>query len=59
MAFLLALSGFKTYIAAIGILGLATYQLSIGQGSLALQSLLTAVTTIGLRQAMALSSPKA
>lgn len=46
------LTGYKTYLAAAGLLGLAVYQFSQGQVELAMQSLLGAMAAFGLRQAM-------
>jgi len=53
MAVLALLSGYKTYIAAAGLAGLAVYQLSQGQLEPALQSLLGSSTAVGLRHAVA------
>jgi hypothetical protein len=53
MAVLTLLSGYKTYIAAAGLAGLAVYQLSQGQFEPALQSVLGALTAVGLRHAVA------
>lgn len=46
------LSGYKTYIAAAGLLGLAVYQLSQGDLNGALQNLLAALAAFGLRSAI-------
>lgn len=51
------LTGYKTYLAAAGLLGLALYQFSQGQVELAIQSLLGAMAAFGLRQA--LNAPQA
>ncbi len=53
MQFLSRLSGFKTYIAAAGLIGLALYQLSVEQYATALQSFLAGLTAMGLRHAIA------
>jgi hypothetical protein len=53
MAILALLSGYKTYLAAVGLVGLAVYQISQGQIETALQSFLAAVTATGLRHAVA------
>jgi hypothetical protein len=53
MAILALLSGYKTYLAAVGLVGLAVYQVSQGQIETALQSFLAAATATGLRHAMA------
>lgn len=53
MALLDLVSGYKTYLAAAGLAGLATYQLSQGQLEPALQSFLAALTAAGLRHAIA------
>jgi hypothetical protein len=47
------LDGYKTYIAAAGLLGLAIYQASVGQIEAAIQSLLAALAAFGLRNAVA------
>jgi len=46
------LNGFKTYIAAIGLICLGVYQISIGQIPQGIHSLLTAFTAAGLRGAI-------
>ncbi|WP_162660701.1 hypothetical protein [Tuwongella immobilis] len=51
------LSGYKTYIAALGLAGLALYQLSQAQFELAMQSFLAALAAAGLRDAVAKSTP--
>lgn len=47
------LSGYKTYIAAIGMVGLAFYQFSQGQIDAAFQSLFAGLAAFGLRSAVA------
>lgn len=44
-------SGYRTYIAAIGLLGLAAYQFSQGDVPAAVQSFLAALAAFGLRSA--------
>jgi hypothetical protein len=51
------LSGYKTYIAGVGLIGLALYQLSTGDYSAAAQSFLAGLTAVGLRHAIAKQSP--
>ena len=46
------LEGYKTYIAAIGLLGLAVYQASESRFSEAAQSFLAALALFGLRSAI-------
>ncbi len=46
-------NGYKTYIAAIGLVGLAVYQFSLGQLEGGFQSILGALTAVGLRHAIA------
>jgi hypothetical protein len=53
MAILSFLSGYKTYLAAAGLVGLGVYQLSQGQIDTAIQSFLGALTAVGLRHAVA------
>ncbi len=53
MAILNLLSGYKTYLAAVGLLGLAVYQASQSQFEPAFQSLLAALAAVGLRHAVA------
>jgi hypothetical protein len=53
MTFLDQLSGYKTYIAAIGLAGLAVYQFSQGQVDTGVQSVLAALAAAGLRHAVA------
>ena len=50
------LSGYKTYIAAAGLFGLAVYQLSQGQYDSATQSVLAALAAAGIRNAIAKSA---
>ncbi len=52
MSFLNALSGYRTYIVAAGLVVLGIFQLSTGQIPLALQTLLSAFATAGLRGAI-------
>ena len=47
------LKGYKTYIAAVGLVGLAVWQFSQGQVELGVQSLLAALAAFGLRRALA------
>ena len=51
------LSGFKSYIAAIGLIGLAVYQASVGQWDLMFQSILGAIGLFGIRHAIAKQEP--
>jgi hypothetical protein len=53
MAILNVLSGYKTYVAAAGLVGLAVYQFSQGQVETGVQSVLAALTAAGLRHAVA------
>jgi hypothetical protein len=53
VAFLGVLNGYKTYIAAAGLVGLGVFQLSTGQIPLGLQTLFSAMTVAGLRGAIA------
>lgn len=46
------MSGFKTYLACAGLLGLALYQFSEGHIELATQSFLGALAAFGLRSAL-------
>lgn len=46
------LNGYKTYLGAAGMFGLALYQVSQGQYDQALQSFLAALTAAGLRHAV-------
>ena len=47
------LSGYKTYIAAVGLVGLAVYQASQGDVQTAFQTFLAALAAVGLRHAVA------
>lgn len=47
------INGYKTYIAAAGLLGLALYQFSAGDIPSAIQSIMAALAAFGLRQAIA------
>jgi hypothetical protein len=53
MAIFALLSGYKTYLGAVGFVGLAVYQISQGQIDTSIQSFLAALTTAGLRHAVA------
>jgi hypothetical protein len=53
MAILNVLNGYKTYVAAAGLVGLAVYQFSQGQVETGVQSVLAALTAAGLRHAVA------
>lgn len=57
MAILNALRGYKTYIAAAGLVGLSIFQFSTGQVPAGVQTLLSALATAGLRNAIAGSKP--
>ena len=46
------LNGYKTYLAAAGLLGLAIYQASQGDYPAAVQSVLAALAAAGLRNAI-------
>lgn len=46
------LAGYKTYIAAIGLVGLAVYNLSVGDFPSATNNFLLALAAIGLRHAV-------
>lgn len=48
----LTLAGYKTYLAAAGLLGLALYQATEGQWEQAAQSFSTALGLLGLRAAI-------
>jgi hypothetical protein len=52
MFILTFINGYKTYLAAVGLVGLSAYQLSVGQYNQATQSLLAALATAGLRNAI-------
>jgi high-affinity Fe2+/Pb2+ permease len=47
------LNGWKTYLAAAGLFGLAVYQLSMADYNAAWTSLMAALATFGVRNAMA------
>jgi len=47
------LNGWKTYIAAIGLVGLAVHQFSIGDFNMGWTNLMAALATFGVRNAMA------
>ena len=46
------LPGYKSYLAAAGLFGLALYQISTGDYPLAVQSLLAALAVFGIRTAL-------
>lgn len=46
------LSGYKTYLAAAGLFGLALYQFSVGNLESAIQSFLGGLAALGLRNAI-------
>jgi|GEM_PF-1419546 hypothetical protein len=46
------LNGYKTYLAAAGLFGLALYQFSQGQVEQAVQSFLGALAAVGIRNAL-------
>lgn len=46
------LDGWKTYLAALGLLGLSFWQFSQGQFELGTQSFMAALAAFGLRQAI-------
>jgi hypothetical protein len=52
MAIFSLLTGFKTYLAAAGFVGLAVYQVSQGQIDPSIQSALSALMALGLRHAI-------
>jgi hypothetical protein len=52
VAFLSVLNGYKTYIAAAGLVGLSVFQLSTGQVAPAIQTILSALAMAGLRSAI-------
>jgi hypothetical protein len=49
------LEGWRTYVAAFGLFGLAVYQFSLGHFPEAYQSFFAALAAFGLRQAIAKS----
>lgn len=46
------LSGLRTYLAAIGLVGLAVYQLSVGEYAAAWASFMGALAAFGIRTAL-------
>lgn len=52
------LDGYKTYVAAIGLVGLSVYQFSQGQFDQGTQSLLAALAAFGLRHAISNATPE-
>lgn len=58
VAFVGKTDGWKTYLAAIGLVGLAVYQLSQGQVEAAVQSLLGALAAFGIRRSVAKAEEK-
>jgi hypothetical protein len=52
MGILKLVDGYKTYLAAAGLVGLAIFQVSTAQYAAAVQSLLAALTAAGLRNAI-------
>ena len=59
MTFFDRVDGYKTYIAAIGLTGLAVYQVSLGDFDQAAQTILSALAAFGLRHAVAKNAPLA
>lgn len=53
------LTGYKTYIAAAGLLGLALYRLSVGEYDMAVQALMQALMAAGLRSAISTTAKPA
>jgi hypothetical protein len=53
MGILTLIDGYKTYIAAVGLIGLSLYQLTQGLYDQASQSFLAALVAAGLRHAIA------
>lgn len=49
------LNGWKTYIAAVGLLGLAIYNFSMGDYTTGMTNLMAALAAFGIRNAMARS----
>lgn len=47
------LDGYKTYLAAAGLFGLALYQVSVGEYTGALETFFAALAVFGVRHAMA------
>ena len=56
MGFVNLFSGYKTYIAAIGLVGLSVYQASTAEFSQAFQTLMSALVAAGLRSAITTAS---
>ena len=56
MAIFSLLSGYKTYLAGVGLVGRGVYQVSQGQFATSIQSFLAALATVGLRHAVAKQS---
>lgn len=52
MAILNLINGYKTYLAAAGLFGMAVYQFSLGQYDQATQTFLSALAAAGLRHAV-------
>lgn len=46
------IDGYKTYLASVGLFGLALYQFSQGQYDVAFQSLMAALTAFGIKSAL-------
>ena len=59
MKILNVLNGYKTYLAAIGLVGLAIYQASTAKYEQAVQSFLAALAAAGLRHAVAKQAARA
>ena len=59
LSILAIVSGYKTYIAAAGLFGLALYQASTADYATSWQTLMAALAALGLRHAIAKSLPKA
>ncbi|MGE3820969.1 MAG: hypothetical protein AB7I30_16275 [Isosphaeraceae bacterium] len=53
MSILSLFSGYKTYVAAVGLMGLAIYHVSLGEFETAAQAFLAALAAAGLRDAIA------
>ena len=56
MAIMNSITGYKTYIAALGLVGLAVYQGSQGQFDQAAQSIFGALAAVGLHSAIVKSA---
>lgn len=52
------LDGYKTYIAGVGLIGLALYQFSQGDYAKAAESALAGLAALGLRNAVEKAKPK-